>query len=457
MALIDVVRWDNATPDIYAWKFPEDNLSTLTQLIVNESQEAVLFSKGEILGKFGPGKHTLKTENLPLLRKLYGIPFGGENPFTAEVWFVNKTIALDVKWGTPTPIQLLDPTYKIMVPVRAFGQFGVQIADAEKFLVKLVGTLTDFDKETLSRYFKGILLRHATDKISEVIVREKINILEINTQVHEVSEFLHNGMNPEFNEFGVNIVSFNVTNINVSEDHPSVKKLQEVLARKMEMDTLGFTYQEERSYDVMEGAAKNEGTAGGVMGAGIGLGMGFGVGGGIGNMMGGMVNPNIMNPNQPGGGGGTGAVGGQTQQNPPTINCPHCNAAVMVGSKFCGSCGKPTEQKETIDSNKTMVACDKCGEMFQSTVKFCPKCGDPYNPCPSCGNDNPVGVTNCTKCNAALPIDCPDCSTKVYADAKFCPNCGKSMKLACPKCNNEVKPDTKFCGNCGQNLTESPQ
>src|SRR5580698_6925344 len=97
MALIDVVSWDSSASSaggsVFAWKFIDpknprasNNLSTLTQLIVRESQEAVLFSKGQILGKFGPGKHTLNTENLPLLRTFYGLPFGGKNPFLAEVW-----------------------------------------------------------------------------------------------------------------------------------------------------------------------------------------------------------------------------------------------------------------------------------------------------------------------------------------------------------------------------------
>ena len=121
MAVIDVVSWkgDRKT---YAWKFPNDNLSTWTQLIVAESQEAALFSQGELIQVFGAGKHTLGTKNIPILSKLFGIPFGGENPFTAQVWFVNKAIALDVKWGTPTPLQLRDPEYNIIVPVRAFGQ-----------------------------------------------------------------------------------------------------------------------------------------------------------------------------------------------------------------------------------------------------------------------------------------------------------------------------------------------
>ena len=99
MAIVDLVRWSpQGNKTVYAYRFPETNLSTYTQLIVQESQEVVLFSKGQIVGKFNPGKHTLNTENLPILRNLFGIPFGGKNPFTAEVWFVNKTTPYNIDW-----------------------------------------------------------------------------------------------------------------------------------------------------------------------------------------------------------------------------------------------------------------------------------------------------------------------------------------------------------------------
>ena len=92
MALIDCASWKPQSDEfVFAYRFPQTNLSTYTQLIVYESQEAFLFSKGRLMGKFGPGKHTLDTENLPILRSLFGIPFGGKNPFTAEIWIVNKT------------------------------------------------------------------------------------------------------------------------------------------------------------------------------------------------------------------------------------------------------------------------------------------------------------------------------------------------------------------------------
>ena len=149
MSAIDLVKW-NGSPSLLAWKFPSEELSTWTQLIVNESQDAYVVRGGVYEGPFGAGRHTLSTENLPLLRSLIGIPFGGSSPFSAEVWYVNRVTNLDVRWGTPDPIQLLDPRYGIMVPVRAFGQYGIRIVDSKKFLLKLVGTLPGFDADTLS-------------------------------------------------------------------------------------------------------------------------------------------------------------------------------------------------------------------------------------------------------------------------------------------------------------------
>lgn len=93
MAIIDFVKYDGA-PDIFAWKYPNQELSTWTQLVVNESQEAILYKSGKALDLFGPGRHVLDTANIPLLTGLIGLPFGGKSPFTAEVWFINKIVSM---------------------------------------------------------------------------------------------------------------------------------------------------------------------------------------------------------------------------------------------------------------------------------------------------------------------------------------------------------------------------
>ena len=128
MAVIDVVKYDG-NDDEFVWKYPSEDLRLGTQLVVKTAQTAFFVRGGKILDQFEPGTETLKSGNIPLLNKLVNIPFGGDSPFQAEVWFVNLISKLDNKWGTPTPIQLEDPKYGIVIPVRAFGQFGLKIGN----------------------------------------------------------------------------------------------------------------------------------------------------------------------------------------------------------------------------------------------------------------------------------------------------------------------------------------
>ena len=117
MALFDVVKWDVNQRE-FCHKFLSQDLRLGTQLIVNTAQTAIFVKGGQICDEFSSGTYTLKSENLPLLNKLVNLPFGGDSPFQAEVWFINRISRLDMKWGTPQPIQLEDPKYNIIVPVR---------------------------------------------------------------------------------------------------------------------------------------------------------------------------------------------------------------------------------------------------------------------------------------------------------------------------------------------------
>ena len=277
MAVIDLVKWDGS-PQLLAWKYPSQELSTWTQLIVSESQEAYVVRGGVYDGPFGAGRHTLTTENLPLLTSLIGLPFGGRSPFTAEVWFVNKLTNLDVRWGTADPIQLQDPKYNIMVPVRAFGQYGIRISDSKKFLLKLVGTVAQFDVDTLANYFKGVFTTRIKSEIANQIIKQGQSILEISLQLETLSDTLKQSLESDVAEYGVSLPQFNILSINVPEDDPAVITLKAALAKKAEMGIVGYTYQQERSFDVMQTAAGNEGNVGSVMGAGMGMGMGLGLG-----------------------------------------------------------------------------------------------------------------------------------------------------------------------------------
>lgn len=441
MALFDVIKYDGG-PEIFAWKHPKEDLGTWSQLIVNESQEAVLFKGGKALDLFTSGRHTLETANIPLLNKLVNLPFGKRSPFTAEVWYVNKVNSLDIKWGTATPIQLQDPKYNVFLPVRSFGQFGIQIQDAKKFLVKLVGTLRSFDKKNIISYFRGLYLTKVKDAISTYLVHKKISVLEINAYLEELSEELQEKMIPVLDEYGIRLVNFYVNNINVPEDEPTVIKLKEALSKKAEMDIIGYNYTQERSFDTMEGAATNQSTGhAGFMGAGMGLGMGVGMGGVFGQQMHDMSSQIRIEE---------------------TKECPKCHIEVDKNMRFCGSCGYDFVQTkrtvEKVENNQQpieddTITCSDCGEVYKNKVKFCPHCGNQYKPCPNCKADIKDGATECHVCHSKLPRPCPDCGHMIVNDrSKFCPECGYSLIKKCPECSAEVKGNPKFCSECGTKL-----
>lgn len=437
MAIVEVVKY-NGAPNVFAWKYPSEELGTWTQLIVNESQEAILFKGGKALDVFPSGRHTLDTANIPILNKIVNLPFGGRSPFTAEVWYVNKLFKLDIKWGTASPIQIQDPKYGVFVPIRANGMFGIQIDDSKKFLVKLVGTMPGFDEKSVIKYFRGLYITKVKDAISSYVVKKGISVLEINAYIDELSTFMKDRIEPEMSEYGIKLASFYVNEISIPEDDSAVKKLKEALAKKAEMNIIGYSYQQERSFDTMESAVKNDSMgAAPFMGAGMGIGMGVGVGGAMAGSM-----SNIA-----------GEMSFENKQD-NSVECPKCHSKVSAGQKFCGSCGydvtKPIEE-ESKKPEKKIIICAKCGTENKGS-KFCMECGKKYIPCPECGGDMDEGATACKICGYEVPEKCPSCGCDLPKGIKFCPECGTSVQRTCPKCGVAISGTPKFCPECGESL-----
>ena len=258
-----------------------------TQLVVYPAQTAFFVKGGKILDAFESGAYTLKSENLPLLNKIINLPFGGNSPFQAEVWFVNQITKLDLKWGTPTPIQLEDPKYSVIVPVRAFGQYGIKISEPKLFLETLIGNMSTFKAEDIDSYFKGKLISRLSQTITRKITQDEISILDINGYLVDISEYCNDEINKTFAKYGLSLVDFAIMSINVPQDDPSFLKLKEAKATAALMKIQGKdVYQMQRSFDVLEKAAANEGS-------GVSPMMGVGVGMGFGGMMGGMMQQSI--------------------------------------------------------------------------------------------------------------------------------------------------------------------
>lgn len=352
MAIIDVVKWD-ALPGILAWKFPSDNLSTWTQLIVSTGQEAFLVKEGKIVGPFGPGKHTLDSQNYPVFAKVLSLPFS-RSPFTAEVWFIRKSFSLDIKWGTTDPIQLEDPEYRLMLPVRAFGRFGLSVTNSELFLHKLIGTLPAYTEKTVSEHFKGTLVQEVKVQIAKYIQQNNTSLLKLAPYTGQIAAEIEQRLVERLAEFGITITHFSVNSISTDESNPAVARLRRALAERAEMEILGFNYQQKRSFDVMEAAAANEG-AGNVQSAAIGAGMGMAMGAGMAQ--------GIATPMQQA--IGTTATNGNS--------CANCGTMNPTQAKFCCACGTSLAVTAPVQAENKF--CSSCGTKNTATARFCCSCG----------------------------------------------------------------------------------
>lgn len=429
MAIIDCVIWQpQGNEVIYAYKFPHNNLSTYTQLVVQESQEALLFSKGKLMGKFGPGKHVLNTENLPILRNLFGIPFGGKNPFTAEVWFVNKVQTFAIDWVIDK-MPIHDVDYNTQLPLVACGTYGLRIEDSEKFLVKLVGTRNQFTQHDMTEQSYGEFSSKAKTSILQFMIANKIGYKQISAFLNPIGENLRTQMADFWCGLGLELTKFYITSIDIDGSTPEGLRIKEAIAQQASMSITGHTWQQEQMFGTANNAISNMGGIGGnggLLGGLMAVQMMNGMGGG--NLGGGMMNPQYQQP----------TFGGSNNNSAQTIAQP----------------------QQVLAQAKT-IYCAQCSHKFTADQAFCPNCGKRYTPCPRCGADNADNAKRCVSCGASLQASssantisiCPKCGTPLTPGARFCANCGTPIQVVnenvCPRCGAEMLPTAKFCPKCG--------
>ncbi len=292
MPLIEVIKHDQPDEHEFVWKYPSEDLKLGAQVIVNESQEALFVKSGEALDLLQPGTHTLNTGNIPLLNKIINLPFGGDTPFTAEIWYINKTVKRDLKWGTPSPVPIMDLALGFPVSLRAFGKWGVRISDSRRFLTQIVGTQYGADSIKIRDFFIGEIVEKMGSTISQKMVETGVSILQISAEISNLSEIIQQKISEEFARFGIEVINFNIESINIPDDE--MKKIQDVFAKKMEVQELskvqaGGAYGAAKSFEVMNTAAENPGDGSGIgamLGAGIGIGAGIPIGQQMGQQMG---------------------------------------------------------------------------------------------------------------------------------------------------------------------------
>lgn len=275
MSLIDVIKW-NANPKDFCYKSPITDIRLGSQLVVYPAQTAFFVKGGAIYDEFNqPGTYTILSENIPILNRVINLPFGKESPFQAEVWFVNQITKLNLKWGTQTPIQLEDPEYHIFISVRAYGQYGIKIVQPRLFLETLIGSMVEFSDSSIEDYFKGRLLTCLSTAISRKITLDQMSIFTINAYLTDMSNACGEEIDRYFAKYGVKVVDFSIMSINIPPEDAGFERLKAIKAAVAGVSVGGKDiYKMERSFDVLEKAADNEGAGANLIGMGFGLGIG---------------------------------------------------------------------------------------------------------------------------------------------------------------------------------------
>lgn len=328
--IAEIIKYegDNST---FIWKHPCEDFNSLTQLIVHESQEAIFFMNGQALDLFGPGRYTLETENIPKIGKVLNRTTGDKTPFHCEVYFINKSEQMAIKWGTDSKVQYVDPTYGFPISIGASGEMSLRAEDSRKLLVKLVGTENYLGQQQLIGFFRAFLMTRVKTYIAQVIKANAINIFEIDENLTAFSENIHKLLIPDFADYGIALERFFVTNIVKPDGDRQYEKFKELHfrqyadiaeatlrqktdliyaqteAQKVVIDSQaqatkraqeGYTYAQERGFDVAAKVAQNE-AVGQFTNMGVGLGTMAGVGGAVGGVVGNAVGGALQAASEP--------------------------------------------------------------------------------------------------------------------------------------------------------------
>ncbi len=339
MALYSVVKFEGIKKDWLLYKFPSTEFNTNSKLIVTTGQVAILVHNGKIEKICEEGSYFLNTELIPFVKGYSKKVHGGSNPYPMEVYFVNKTIKLDMLWGTSQPIVILDPVYKVQINLRARGQFGVKLDNYQYFLQTLVGTLmrdSYVTYEIISDYFRGIINQTSKELITSYILKNKVTYFEILAHLSEIRSEIERSLFIHLEEFGFKVINMSIEALNAKES--DLARLNEILHKKAEYEQLGDNiYRTSRGYDVLEKGAENNSSAGTIMGVGLGM-----------NMTNQLNSGSIIPP-----------------ANTSNQTCSNCNSPISDNQKFCSSCGQ-----------KILKNCNKCNSEVQPGQKFCSSCGE---------------------------------------------------------------------------------
>ena len=469
--ICEVIQYegDNST---FVWKHPSEDFNSMTQLIVHESQEAIFFLNGEALDLFGPGRHTLETQNIPKIGKFLRRMTNDNTPFHCEVYFINQTVQMGLKWGTDAKVRYLEPEYGVPLELGACGEMNLQVCDSRKLVVKLVGTMygiswheggTRFTKSIQSA-FRPLISNAVKSNLTSAITEQKYSILEVDSHLEELSETLRKKISPGFEEYGLTVPQFYLTTVVFPEYDPNFRRIKELhtieLQKKMiqvgkevrtaqaqaeaevaaaerqvvvERQTTQTTIaRSQAERDVIKAQAEAQATRlHGLAEAEVMQAKGY--------TEKDVLQADVQKAYAAGLGkiGENGAGGGGSAMSDILGLGIGLQAAGAMGRQLQNVWGDAglveTPAPNNSPASEQTILCPNCGNKLPANAKFCLECGTKIESlapnemiCPKCGKKTPKGKF-CIECGASLSNRCPNCGAEVPLGGKFCLECGTRL------------------------------
>ncbi len=370
---LEMIEWFDETGKELVHRIPEKGSGEIkfgAQLTVRESQAGILFYKGKACDAFGPGRHTLKTGNIPVLTKILSLPWAMNSPLRAEIYIANMKVFPNLKWGTRDPVAFRDKELGL-IRLRAHGVFNIQVVQPVLFINRMVGTMGKFTTEEIEEYLKRVIVSRFNDHLGENLD----SLFDLPGRYDDLSIGLQKRLQEDFSHFGLALNNLYITSITPPPDVQKAIDDKSRLSVIQDLDNLVKM----KAAMAMEKAAESNGDAG----SGMGMGMGM--------MMPAMFANTFNDQSQP--------SAGIAAQDVQKSKCPDCGQLIPASAKFCPMCG---HQQLVLDQ------CNHCGKNLPAKAKFCPRCGHsadekPSTPiCPSCNAENIPGAAFCNQCGKEL-------------------------------------------------------